>query len=881
MSTKTSIKRIALVAVSALGFGLMTSVAPANAAASLSLTSFVTTDTDGAAIEYKAADQAATMKGSVSRSGQTTVSLQVTKTDMSPQVELKLRFSEVADSCLAINTTYGAGDDADLVFSSDTDLTIAAASGSGAGQFEVINVDTITDCETAGDWAYTIFADADNDDVLDTGEATVSGTFVVGGAPETATVTLQRSTILVSDDIYMDFKLFDEDGNQTILDGDNGTFDIGDEAVKLTDDDDTSCIADADEALLTPTLLSTGTYRATGITGAAAAATCAEIALEYTADDSADPVEYAADALIGTIALATKAIGEAVSIAVVASDNIVETTESITAAAGGAAGTITVSTASPTVYFTIETAAASAYLDLDVAQGTPPASDLVAVTDHPFVSGTTSKAVYGVTNPTPEDGEKYTITITGATKAATYTVTYADPAPSITVTPSASFTTATGGTYNWTLTLKDQFGAALTGSLVASVTGRNPQTKVLTIASGASSFSFTDSSAETVTAKPSDAVTFTYTDAADADITATATVTITYTATATAVAKVAVTSSDDTPEIDTTEEDGYAAAGSVTTVTAVLTTSTGTRVGTGNVVTFTNSDLWFGPSTLIAGMTKGSGTAMTNSLGEATIKVYSRTTGTYQVSAKSASGTSGSSEQVTWANVDGDARYVALTSDLTTAVGGGYIRFVATVTDRWGNPISTGVDLTFSEDGVGRWATNADDTVTTGSTGTASIDLTANASESGSNTVSVRADTAAQTADLAGFVGAEATTGVTAGTRSASKTVTFTKDTSVSTADALLELAKAIGTGKEVEAAADAAAEAIDAANAATDAANLAAEAADAATVAAEEARDAADAATAAVEELSTQVATLMAALKAQLTTLANTVAKIAKKVKA
>jgi len=82
-------------------------------------------------------------------------------------------------------------------------------------------------------------------------------------------------------------------------------------------------------------------------------------------------------------------------------------------------------------------------------------------------------------------------------------------------------------------------------------------------------------------------------------------------------------------------------------------------------------------------------------------------------------------------------------------------------------------------------------------------------------------------------------------------------------------------------AAADAAAEAIDAANAATDAANLAAEAADAATVAAEEARDAADAATAAVEKLAADVATLMAALKAQITTLANTVAKIAKKVKA
>jgi len=84
-----------------------------------------------------------------------------------------------------------------------------------------------------------------------------------------------------------------------------------------------------------------------------------------------------------------------------------------------------------------------------------------------------------------------------------------------------------------------------------------------------------------------------------------------------------------------------------------------------------------------------------------------------------------------------------------------------------------------------------------------------------------------------------------------------------------------------LDAALDAANEAIDAANAATDAANLAAEAADAATVAAEEARDAADAATAAVEALATEVASLMAALKAQITTMAKVLAKIAKKVKA
>ena len=75
-------------------------------------------------------------------------------------------------------------------------------------------------------------------------------------------------------------------------------------------------------------------------------------------------------------------------------------------------------------------------------------------------------------------------------------------------------------------------------------------------------------------------------------------------------------------------------------------------------------------------------------------------------------------------------------------------------------------------------------------------------------------------------------------------------------------------------AAADAAAEATDAANAATDAANAAAEAADAATAAAQDAADA-------VAALSTQVSEMVNALKKQITALTNLVIKIQKKVKA
>jgi hypothetical protein len=76
------------------------------------------------------------------------------------------------------------------------------------------------------------------------------------------------------------------------------------------------------------------------------------------------------------------------------------------------------------------------------------------------------------------------------------------------------------------------------------------------------------------------------------------------------------------------------------------------------------------------------------------------------------------------------------------------------------------------------------------------------------------------------------------------------------------------------QAATDAAAEATDAANAATDAANAAAEAADAATAAAQDAADA-------VAALSTQVSEMIDALKKQITALTNLVIKIQKKVKA
>jgi len=215
------------------------------------------------------------------------------------------------------------------------------------------------------------------------------------------------------------------------------------------------------------------------------------------------------------------------------------------------------------------------------------------------------------------------------------------------------------------------------------------------------------------------------------------------------------------------------------------------------------------------------------------------------------------------------ARTIALSGAATGTANGEGVPMTVTVKDRYGNSVGS-VLITTVASGVGSFAGGATtQSYTTDSTVTFTFLANSLVSAGGTGTFAASIATASTDASsAAGYYGStEIDSTVAAGVATASLSVTFAAGQNKAEAAA--------------EAATDAALEAIDAANAATDAANLAAEAADAATVAAEEARDAADAATAAVEALASEVATLIAGLKAQITTLANTVAKIAKKVKA
>ena len=420
----------------------------------------------------------------------------------------------------------------------------------------------------------------------------------------------------------------------------------------------------------------------------------------------------------------------------------------------------------------------------------------------------------------------------------------------------------------------DQFGGGVAYAAVSvSIAGRNVATTItsnyVTDASGYVTFTYTDAS--TSTTSLTDTVTFTC-SACSSDTTGTATVTFsavsvdTVTVTGAASEDVAPAATYSNIGAGKTGPDGASVA-----ITATVEDANGNLLA-GVPVTFTLS----GISEALIRKTASVDytTVYTSTNGTAVTYVIGWKTGATTITA-TAGGKTGTGK-INWLSGTSTANAQAAARVLSGSISKNIASFK--VVDRFGNPVANAViNLTRTGNGLFGNGTSSQD-VTTDANGTA------DAKFDGSGTIKAKLSSSYGQAYAAadkvdGTVAAPvAFTAPTAGT------TVGTGSTLAPAGVYMVELIATAGSDsatQAAEAATDAAAEAIDAANAATDAANLAAEAADAATVAAEEARDAADAATAAVEELATQVATLMAALKAQITTLANTVAKIAKKVKA
>ena len=483
-----------------------------------------------------------------------------------------------------------------------------------------------------------------------------------------------------------------------------------------------------------------------------------------------------------------------------------------------------------------------------------------------FTSDTTS-VVKSFTATAPNPGEGYVVTFNmGNNKSVKYQVNYVaqqltSSIGSLTTNLSSGARAAAGSTVSVAVTAKDGFGSVISGATIRMTHNRTAtgvSSDVLTAttdASGVATFSVTDARTDfSATVIKNSTGTFTITGStANSSTSASTSGTIAYTAAAN-LTPGAITITETADDDDTVGN----IVDAVINETITVTTDTG-AVMAGVAYTATISDHLYERKTYANPVSQLTG--FTDANGYAFIRVAGYKSGVATVTF-----TVGSlSKSDTFTVVSAAAKLRALSVDKTTAdIKSGETGYVTiTAKDIYGNAVPSAA-LTVTYVGTSGRIVSYN--------GAQGNSATTNAS--GQVVVGILADgtgTGTLTAEYASAVAASVTT-TTQGVAPIARVASVS--TSVTTSGTSAAVAAA-------EAATDAAAEAIDAANAATDAANLAAEAADAATVAAEEARDAADAATAAVEELATQVATLMAALKAQITTLANTVAKIAKKVKA
>ena len=490
-----------------------------------------------------------------------------------------------------------------------------------------------------------------------------------------------------------------------------------------------------------------------------------------------------------------------------------------------------------------------------------------------IITDANGAAKFTLTQTAPLEGSSATVAITGASDAnaqsgagfGTVTISWptAGTVNTISITPNATFKVAPSTSYTVTATPKDVFGRTMGAGISLQPS----------LSSTSANYSTTAMAPVTTNASGDAVVTLA------GGATATSNV-LTFTHVATGVTASRTISHTTVPVI-TTLTGGYNTLEDATTFNAFSTTAIGatapltinkalnysntiaalsTTVATDSRVKFriAATDAAGAVTGVPVTLTVTSGGHMLDSCdGTAAKPVTTRicypdssgyvyiqgiSTGTGTITYTATAGTVTASQSIVTTNAATDARYVALSGTESA--------MKATVTDRFGNAVD-GVSVQISVTGATLGGGASANTFSTLANGTVSFNLAGDTS--GSATVTAKITTSGTDASsLASYSGSTLIDStVTAGVSQTSATVAVSGSSAKAAA----------------EAATDAAAEAIDAANAATDAANLAAEAA--------------DAATAAVEELATQVATLMAALKAQITTLANTVAKIAKKVKA
>jgi hypothetical protein len=887
MSTKTTFKRIALVAVASLGFGVLTSVAPASATneANSVITAVAVTAQTAPPRVGVAQTTTFTIKNTAGTAGTVEFAAVITA---KPATSLLNDYTGAAftnaGEALA-GTATGAATAGDTATARGPKYIVTASTFAANTAAAVAGSLTFTP-DVAGTYKIIVFSDFDGNGNLASGAKSATWTVVAAGAPATATVSVHNpaaaGTTTTTHDIIAN--------NQgalvkVVLKDANGyaTAPRGSEVVTLTSNSATALNKTNAAQLIQLTASNvelSGTYFGNytntaaetsvfSTAGAGSLATVAGLTASSTATYTLPTAVATALALTDTTGVSATAISGARTAGATA---ITVTKTTVALKVSSAAATkvaVTISDASGDL-----TGAVNATFGYSVIVTT--VSDLAT---SPTYFGSLSVPMAGLTAGVANGA----VTVFGHTATAANDIAAAfTPALGGTVAaPTAAVTSqiaVVAGVVAVTTTVKDTYGVALANASVTfttSATSRNPGLTFTTItdSKGVASYSLTDASTSTTVFADSVSISASY---AGTTASTSAAATITWKTTL-GVSTVKLTSDD------------YTVAGTANSSVSAQPISvgaTGAQAGARTItavvkdaggVVIIGAPVTFSVAGTTAAIPSNKVTTYTDATGTATSSVYAWATGTYTVTA-TVGGVSGTATE-TFNSVSGAERVISAAATGNVVTG--------KAVDRFGNPVLGVMLYATVTEGNGYFGNTGLKTASTPTLadGTATFVLTGAASSvkvSNVNPASVAGTMIGQTSGPKGYLTNAATNSATVGIFAATTVGTaITAETGVGAsfdaagvASATVTVAADTSTLDAATAAVDAAAEATDAANAATDAANAAAEAADAATAAAQDAADA-------VAALSTQVSEMVDALKKQITALTNLVIKIQKKVRA
>jgi hypothetical protein len=865
MSTKTTLKRISLATVAAMGFGLL-SVVPANAgtevAADIDGLAITTVHPSGRTGVAAVLANTVTFNATAAAGDVPVIASQLVTKPATSTSTVALSFSAEATTALV---------EGDIAFAAGTATAASTATVTVSANGDYVADETITlnatfTPDVAGTYELVTWYDVDEDGAIDTGEtlASKSISVVAGSDAVTATLTQYNSTAATGatgNGSLVKVTLKNSAGAPASL-GTLETITASVDAGVVYKINDSTTNANATSVTLNRASFNLDgnawlnlTYGSAGsqvltVAGSVGAAV-AGINLTKTTTFAASAGDVL-DAVITTSN--TTGVYEATAHVAATTVGIwhVDYTKSTTIGLASSAGTgdkvlITVTDVSGDLtglansdYSTYVTASTTSPYDIAFSLAWTPS----AVDDQVYIE---------VGEDASSDDD-----IQILAKAATVSA-----AGDSSIEGTATVRAVSGSAVTVSAVWKNQFGIAAANQAVAtSVSGRNAHKATInsvTDSNGRVTYALTDGPLAGVTAT-SDTITMNGPTNADETFTinwvasiAAGTVTLTGGNTTAGVTATTVTTKDIDAGVD-------GASTTVHSMAATVKDANGSII-VGVPVTFTIS----GTGAAVLSTTQ---VVNTNTSGIATASVYGWVAGTYTVTA-TAGGKSGTATITFGQTAAGEERSISATADGSVVT--------AKVVDRFGNPVPS-VTVYATKSGAGYFGSGVTRTsTTTNADGIAEFVIAGGAATVTVSTIDYAAVAgtkgSGQTSSLKGY--ADSATTPTAFTAYAAGTAYVAEEGVGASYDA----AGVSSASVDVNASAtsdsvDAANEATDAANAATDAANAAAEAADAATAAAQDAQ-------AAVAELATKVASLIAGIKAQITTLTNLVIKIQKKVKA